>query len=88
MVKKQLYIIHTLPYISRSKGNQVMKFRKLIQCNMRKIFLEKSFTKYGQETSPRPFSDKLKLSMSPDQYSKVLYWLFLLDTKLRAINIY
>ena len=87
MVNKQLYIIHILPYISRSKGNQAMKFGQLIQCNMRKFFLEKSFTKYGKETSPRPFSDKLKLSISPDQYSKVLYWLFLLDAKLRAIKI-
>ena len=42
-----------------------MKFGQLIECNMRNIFLEKSFTKCGAETSPRPFSEKL--STSPDQ---------------------
>ena len=65
-----------------------MKFGLLIECNMRNIFLEKSYTKYGGETSPRPFSEKLKLSISLDQQSKVLYSLFLLYAKLRAIEIY
>ena len=44
-----------------------MKFGKLIECNMRNIFLEKSYAKYGGETSPRPFSEKLKLGISLDQ---------------------
>ena len=44
-----------------------MKFGQLIEYNMRTIFLEKSYTKYGGETSPRPFSEKLKLSISLDQ---------------------
>ena len=65
-----------------------MKFRQLIECNMRGIFLEKSHTKYGGETSPRPFSEKSKLSISLDQWSKDLYSLFLLYGKLRAIEIY
>ena len=43
-----------------------MKFGQLIECNMTNIFLEKSCTKYGGETSPRPFSEKLKLSISLD----------------------
>ena len=34
---------------------------------MRKIFLEKSYRKCGGETSPRLFSEKSKLSISPDQ---------------------
>ena len=55
---------------------------------MRKIFLEKSYTKCGVETIPRPFSKKSKLSVSLDQYSKVLYSLFLLYAKLRAIEMY
>ena len=38
-----------------------MKFGQLIECNMRNIFLEKSYTKYGGKTIPRPFSEKLKL---------------------------
>ena len=44
-----------------------MKFGQLIEYNMRNIVLEKSFTKCGGETSPRPFSGKLKLSISLDQ---------------------
>ena len=44
-----------------------MKFGHLIECNMRNVFLEKSFTKCGGETSPRPFSEKLKVSISLDQ---------------------
>ena len=53
--------------MSRSKGNQTMKFGQLIECNMRNIFLEKSYTKCGGKTRPRPFSEKLKLSISLDQ---------------------
>ena len=56
-----------LPNISKSKGNQTMKFGQLIECDIRNIFLETSYTKYGVETSPRPFSEKLKLSISLDQ---------------------
>ena len=63
----QTIAIHILPNISRSKGNQKMKFGQLIEYNIRNIFLEKSCTKYGGETSPRPFSEKLKLSISLDQ---------------------
>ena len=64
-----------------------MKFGQLTNYDMRNIFLEKSETKCGGETSPRPFSEKLKLSISLDQKSKVLYNLFLLYAKLRAIEI-
>ena len=49
-----------------------MEFGQLIECNMRNIFLEKSFAKCGGETSPRPFSEKLKFSISLVQQSKVL----------------
>ena len=55
-----------------------MKFGQLIKYNIRNIFLEKLYTKYGGETSPRPFSKKSKLRLSLDQQSKVLYSLFLL----------
>ena len=44
-----------------------MKSGQLIECSMRNIFLEKSYTKCGGETSPRTFSEKLKLSISLDQ---------------------
>ena len=77
-----------MPNISRSKGNQSMKFGQLIEFNMGKIFLEKSYTKCIGETSPKPVSEKLKLRMSLDQWSKVLYSLFLLYGKLRAFEIY
>ena len=60
-------LIHILSNILRSKGNQTMKFGQLIECNMRNIFLEKSYTKCDGETIPRPFSEKLKLCESLDQ---------------------
>ena len=63
----QTIVIHILLNISRSKGNQTMKFGQLIECNMRNIFLEKSYTKCGGETSPRRFSENLKLSMDLGQ---------------------
>ena len=53
---------------------------------MTNIFLEKSHTKYDQETSHRPFSEKLKLYISLDQWSKVFCSLFLLYAILRAIE--
>ena len=53
-----------------------MKFDQLIEYNMRNIFIEKLSTKCGGETIPGPFSKKSKLSISLDQYSKLLYSLF------------
>ena len=44
-----------------------MKFGQLIEYNMRNIVLEKSYTKCGGETSPRPFSIKTKMAISLDQ---------------------
>ena len=46
---------------------------------MRNIFLEKSYTKFGREATPRSFYKKSKLSISLDQQSKtslILYLLF------------
>ena len=48
-----------------------MKFGQLIEYNMTNIFLEKSYAEYGGETSLRPFSEKLKLSISLDQLCQV-----------------
>ena len=53
-----------LTNILRSKSNHVMKFGQFIEDDMRNIFLEKSYTKCGGETIPRPFSEKSKLSVS------------------------
>ena len=63
----QTIVIYILSNISRSKCNQTMKFGQLVDYDMRNIFLEKSYTKYGGETSPRPLSEKLKLSISLHQ---------------------
>ena len=73
--------------MSRSKGNQTMKFGQLIEYNMRNIFVEKSYTKCGGETIPRPLSKKSKFSISLAQYCKVFNNLFLLYANLRAIDI-
>ena len=50
-----------------SKDNQAKKFGQLIECNMRNIFLEKSFIKYDGEIIPGSFSKNTKLSISLDQ---------------------
>ena len=34
-----------------------MKFGQLMECNMRNIFLQKSYAKCDRETSTRPFSE-------------------------------
>ena len=59
--------MHILPNISWSKANQTMKFGQLTQYNVKKNFLEKSYSKCGGETIPRPFSKKSELSISLDQ---------------------
>ena len=46
---KQITIIHMLPNISRSKGNQ--KNDQLMEYNMRNSFLQKSWKKWGRGTS-------------------------------------
>ena len=55
-----------------------MKFGQLIEYNMENIFLEESYSKCGEEFSPRSFSKKSKLSISQYQQSEMLYSLFLL----------
>ena len=60
---KQTTAIHIMPNISRSKGDQTIKFGQLIEYNMRNIFLEKSYIKCGGETIPRNLSKKSKLSI-------------------------
>ena len=64
---KQTIAVHTLPNISRIKGNQTMTFGQLIEYGMRNTFLEKSFAKCGRETIARPFSEKPKLSIFLDR---------------------
>ena len=56
--------VHIFPNISKSKGNQTIKFGQLIEYNMRNTFDEKSYKKCGGETITRPLSKKSKLSLS------------------------
>ena len=70
---KQTIVIHVLPNILRNKDNQAMKFGQLREYNMKNNFLKKPYTKCGEETSPRPFPEKLKLSISLDQQSEFLF---------------
>ena len=86
--RKQTTAIHILPNISRSKGNQTIKFGQLKEYNIRNLFFEKSYTECGGKSIPRPFPKKLKLSMSLDQQSKVLYGLFSQCVNLRAIEMH
>ena len=60
-IGKQTIAIHILTNISRSKGNQAMKFSQLVEYNMRNIFLEKPSKKWDGETNPRRYSKKSKL---------------------------
>ena len=76
-----------LTNISRTKGNQTMKFGQLIEYNMRNIFVETLYLKCGGETIPRAFSEKLKSSISLDEKAKVLYSLILLSASFRAVEI-
>ena len=61
-----------------------MKFGQLIECNMRRDFLEISYTKYDGETIPRTFSKKAKLSISLDQYLNfyTVYFYCMLSSRL------
>ena len=77
---------HKLNNTSRSKGNQGMKFGQLTEYKMRNIFLEKPYTKYRRETILTPLPKKSKLSISLNQYFKVLYILFQLFAMFRTIE--
>ena len=78
---KQMITIHILPYISRSKGNQTMKFGQLIEYNMRNMFFEKWYIKCGGEASWDVFIKKPKLSISLNQKPETLHYLFFCMSK-------
>ena len=52
----QTTAIQIMANISKSKGNQSMKFGQLIEYNKRNIFFQKLCRKWGKETSCRPFN--------------------------------
>ena len=85
---KQTIVIYVLPNIVRNKDNRAIKFGQLREYNMKNIFLEKPYTKFGGETSPRPFSKKLKLSISLDQQSEFLFSSFYCISKWMTITKY
>ena len=65
-----------------------MKFGQLIEYDMRNIFLEKSYTKSGGETSPTPFSEKSKIERISGSIVKSFMLFVLLYAELRDIEIY
>ena len=60
-----------------------MKVSQLIEFKMKNFFLEKSHTKFGEKTIPRPFLNHYWAYLW-----KVLYSLFLLYAKLKAMEVY
>ena len=72
----QTIAIHIFTNKSRSKENQAMETGELLEYNLRNNFLEKLHTKFGGKTIPRLFSEKSKLNISLDQYSKAKVYIF------------
>ena len=52
---KQAIAIHILPVISRSKGNQTIKFGKPIEYNTSNFLLQKSNKNVLEKLLPEPF---------------------------------
>ena len=75
--RQQIIIICTLSNISRSKGNQEMKFCQLIEYNMGNVFLEISYIKCHGEASPRPYDIRSKLTICLDQQSEIYKVIFI-----------
>ena len=63
-----------------------MKFGQLLEYNMRNVFFLNLTRNAVEKLFPEPF-EKPKLIVSLDQWSKVLYSLFLLYARLRTIQI-
>ena len=85
---QQAIAIHILTKFSSSTGNQATQFGQIIEYNIKNIFIQKSYSKCCGEAIPRTFSKKLNLSISLNQWPKVLSSLFLLYVKLRTIELY
>ena len=62
-----------------------MKFGQLIEFNIRKVFLKKSYGKCGGEA--RPFYEKSQFSISLDQQSEILESLFLMYAQVEVLLI-
>ena len=83
----QTMTMYVLLNISRSKRNQKMKFGRLIEYNMRNIFIENHTKIVVEKLFPHPF---LKSRNWANLWinSLKLYSLFLLYAKLKAIETY
>ena len=66
MGNKQFHA-HIAQYRKKYRKSDNDKFGKLLEYNMKNIFLKKLCTECSGETSLRLFSKKLKLSISLDQ---------------------
>ena len=53
----QTIAIHILTNISRSRGNQTMKFGQLLECNTRNIFLKNHKENVVEKLFPDPFQE-------------------------------
>ena len=76
---KQTILLHTLPKISRSEGNQTMKFGQLIEYNMRNIFFEKSYKMWCRNYSPDSFlkNENDHISGSMVSFSLLIQFIFI-----------
>ena len=69
---KKIIAIHILPNISKSKGNQRMKFGQFIEYNMENIFLDISNTKCREKLVPDTVTKNSNLNTSLDQQYEIL----------------
>ena len=60
-------VMYILPNILRNKGDQIMKFGQLTECNMRNIFLKNYLQYMVEKLFPDPVLKKSKLSIPLDQ---------------------
>ena len=72
---KQVITIHRLPNISRSKGNQTLKFGQLIEQNMRKLLMKN----HTQDVVKKLF---------PERFLKNRKWAYLWINKINNLKFY
>ena len=65
----QTIVIHILPNISQSEGNQTKKFGQFTAYSKRNIFLQKLCRKLGKETSSKPLFIFLKSLIGESKWS-------------------
>ena len=73
--------------ISRSKGNQTMKFGQLLEYNMRNSFCWKILPKIRWRIYSQTYFYKIEIENISGSMAKVLYSSFLLCANLKSIEI-